>query len=223
MAASVDAWWFKSVLKIQFLIEDDQKILSSLRSTDRPVIICNHQSWFDVFLLQSLISTHGPILKFLIKAELLWVPVLGWVCLVLNFPRLKRSGDRATREQDLKIVQSASASLTETPGALLLFPEGTRFSEGKKIAQNSPYTFLLKPKPGGFNVIHEALTEPTTIIDVSISYVPGDQACWRCMSGLVSDIRIHLSSSLSDEVTDSVDWLNEIWKEKENWLKSKAL
>ena len=112
--------------RVRFEIEDEDLVLETLRPHESPMIIANHRSWFDIFALQTLICRRGPMLKFLIKTELLWVPVLGWVCVALNFPRLQRKGDRRTRTRDLGIVQKASLQLGASPGALLLFPEGTR-------------------------------------------------------------------------------------------------
>ncbi|MFT4712999.1 MAG: 1-acyl-sn-glycerol-3-phosphate acyltransferase [Candidatus Azotimanducaceae bacterium] len=218
IAVRIDGWWFIKVLKLKFVIDDENEVLSKLKSSDNPLIICNHQSWFDVFLLQTIISTHGPILKFLIKAELLWVPVLGWVCIVLNFPRLKRKGDRTSRQRDLQVAQSASSGLSLTPGALLLFPEGTRFSKEKHALQNSQYQSLLQPKPGGFSVIRDSLTSPTMIIDVSIRYQSNDRDCWRCMSGQVDDIYVKVSATSSADVSDSIEWLDKCWVTKDAWL-----
>lgn len=206
------------MLGIRFVIDDQNGVLQQLAKTDNPLIISNHRSWFDIFVLQTLISGHGPILKFLIKAELLWVPVLGWVCIVLNFPTLKRKGDKTSRERDLKVAQSASLQINTTPGALLIFPEGTRFSERKREQGNSPYNFLLKPKPGGFKAIHNSLPKSTTIIDFSIRYHLGDDNCWRCMSGLVEEIHIRVSATQSDDIDEGLEWLEKQWLQKELWL-----
>lgn len=220
IAVRLDGWWFTKVLGLRFVIDDENEVLSKLKNSDSPLIICNHQSWFDVFLLQTIISSNGPILKFLIKSELLWVPVLGWVCIVLNFPRLKRKGDRSSRQRDLQVAKSASTNLNSTPGALLLFPEGTRFSEDKHMLQKCQYRSLLQPKPGGFSVIRDSLTAPTTIIDVSIRYQSNDEDCWRCMSGLVDEIYIKVSATSSAEVNDSIEWLDKCWAKKDVWLNS---
>ena len=218
VAVRLDGWWFTQVLGLRFLIDDEHEVLAKLKSCDRPLIICNHQSWFDVFLLQTIISSNGPILKFLIKAELLWVPVLGWICIVLNFPRLKRKGDKSSRQRDLHVAKSASTNLSSTPGALLLFPEGTRFSEAKHMRQKCNYRSLLQPKPGGFSVIRDSLTAPTMIVDISIRYPSNGDVCWRCMSGLIDKIYIKVTATSSSEVNDSIGWLNECWAKKDVWL-----
>ena len=181
------------------------------------MIIANHRSWFDIFALQTLICRRGPMLKFLIKTELLWVPVLGWVCVALNFPRLQRKGDRRTRTRDLGIVQKASLQLGASPGALLLFPEGTRYTEEKRLQSGAPYKSLLRPKPGGFSTIFLSLPDSTTIIDFSIGYAPGDDNCWRCMSGLVNIVRVKVSRAAVGDI-DGLEWLEDTWRQKDVWL-----
>lgn len=220
MAVNVDKWWFTHVLKLSFSIDDGEGILEQLKSSDNPVIICNHRSWFDIFLLQTLFSSGGPLLRFLVKEELLKVPVLGWVCYVMNFPRLKRRGDAASRRNDMNAARSASLELGKTPGALLIFPEGTRFSESKRLARNSPFQYLLKPKPGGFSAIHSLLASDVMMIDVSIGYREQEANCWRCMSGAVSKIEVKISSSSAGEVGDAVEWLDRQWEKKDAWLAS---
>jgi len=220
MAVKIDAWWFKYILGIQFVIEDEDNVLGRLSKTDSPLIISNHRSWFDVFILQTLISSQGPVLKFLIKTELLWVPVLGWICLALNFPRLKRKGDLSSRRRDLQVARSASIQLGTTPGALILFPEGTRFTEPKRVHTRSCYRSLLNPKPGGFNVIYGALPESTMVIDISIRYLPGEDNCWRCMSGLVDVVHLKVTGSHAADLGDHLAWLDGCWSKKDQWLNS---
>lgn len=223
IAVNIDAWWLRKVLSIRFVVEDEDNILQKLTRTDSPLIISNHRSWFDVFVLQTLISSHGPILKFLIKAELIWVPVLGWICMVLNFPRLRRKGDLTSRQSDLQVAQSASLQLNTSPGALLIFPEGTRFSAMKRERSNSPYKSLLKSKPGGFKAIHSVLPESTMIIDFTIRYRAGDDNCWRCMSGLLDEVHIKVSSTTSSNIENSVEWLDKQWLRKDLWLNQSNL
>jgi 1-acyl-sn-glycerol-3-phosphate acyltransferase len=223
-AVIASAWWFKNVLKIRFDIEDEEQVLANLSMNDSPLIICNHQSWFDTFLLQTLISRDGPMVKFLIKRELLWVPVLGWVCLVLDFPRLNRMKDADSRSRDRKVTEQVSLKLGDEAGALLLFPEGTRFSSKKRQARQSPHENLLKPKQGGFNIILQATTHDpgknTRLLDISIRYEPGDADCWRCMSGAVDLIHVKVTSTDTRQIADGAVWLEDCWREKDKWLSS---
>lgn len=217
-AVKIDAWWFSKILGIEFEIEDPTDVLGSLSNSQSPVIISNHQSWFDIFLLQTLISSRGPILKFVIKVELLWVPVLGWICLVLDFPRLSRKMDAKSRSKDRRRVQSATITLGKEPGGLLIFPEGTRFNQEKRAARGSPYRHLLTPKAGGLSVIQQSIPLVSRILDVSIRYDPGDADCWRCMSGLVDNIQVKVESFELRDVADPAAWLNGRWSAKDAWL-----
>lgn len=217
-AVKIDAWWFASVLGIRFAVEDPTDILGSLTPTQSPVVISNHQSWFDIFLLQTILSRHGPILKFVIKVELLWVPVLGWICLALNFPRLRRKVDAQSRSEDLKRVQTASLTLGSEPGGLLIFPEGTRFSEEKRKTDGSPYQNLLKPRPGGLTMIQKSMPVDTEVVDISIGYMPGETGCWRCMSGSVDKIRVKVESHQIQDVAEPGVWLDRRWMAKDLWL-----
>jgi 1-acyl-sn-glycerol-3-phosphate acyltransferase len=223
-AAVFDGWWFLHVLRIRFDIEDEGQVLANLSMNDSPLIICNHQSWFDTFLLQTLISRSGPMLKFLIKRELLWVPVLGWVCLALDFPRLNRKGDTDSRTRDREVAEQASLKLGNEAGALLLFPEGTRSSATKRQVRQSPHQNLLQPKRGGFNIILQATAnnpgKDTRLLDISIRYEPGDANCWRCMSGVVDLIHVKVTSTPTGQISDGAHWLEDCWREKDKWLSS---
>jgi len=121
------------------------------------------------------------MLKFLIKRELLWVPVLGWICLVLDFPRLNRRGDIESRKMDREVAQQAFLKQMDEAGALLLFPEGTTFSTEKRQARQVPHNTLLRPKQGGCNIILQAIANDsarnTQLLDISIRYKPGDANC----------------------------------------------
>ena len=50
------------------------------------LVSCNHQSWVDIFVLQRLLNRRVPLLKFFLKHELIYVPVMGlawWAALAL--------------------------------------------------------------------------------------------------------------------------------------------
>ncbi|MBT3428602.1 MAG: hypothetical protein HOL98_17960 [Gammaproteobacteria bacterium] len=221
-AVSVDTWYLTQILKISLNIEDPQECLDDLSRPGKSLIICNHQSWFDIFILQTLICRSGPILQFVIKRELLWVPVLGWVCLVLDFPRMQRKKDPNSRLLDLQVAEKASLNLSHEQGALMLFPEGTRFTPEKHLAGVSPYKHLLTPKIGGFGVILQSINEDARILDVTIGYQPTDADCWRCMSGVVNNITVKVVSTEVGEIGDAALWLNQCWRSKDAWLDHEA-
>jgi 1-acyl-sn-glycerol-3-phosphate acyltransferase len=41
------------------------------------LVSSNHQSWVDILVLQKVFNRRIPMLKFFLKRELMWVPVIG--------------------------------------------------------------------------------------------------------------------------------------------------
>jgi 1-acyl-sn-glycerol-3-phosphate acyltransferase len=106
------------------------------------------------------------------KREIVWIPIIGCICLVVNFPRLRRDkiNNNNKGESDVSIIQKASKGHGNDSGALLIFPEGTRFSEAKKTKQNVPYHYFLKPKTGGLKMIKQHANADTNLVDITINY-----------------------------------------------------
>ncbi len=204
-----NSFWMQKVVGIELVVTGE------IGRHPSPIIICNHQSWFDIPVLQEIITGRGPIIKFLVKKELIWVPIIGWICLAMNFPRLNRGSGRDARRSDYSTIQSISMSLDDEPGALLIFPEGTRFTEQKKIRQESPYQHLLKPKTGGMRIIKDAASSNTPVIDITISYDRGVNNFWQCLHGEIKKIYITIDHFTMGEIDDPKHWLEERWSMKE--------
>ncbi|MBS0437015.1 MAG: 1-acyl-sn-glycerol-3-phosphate acyltransferase, partial [Proteobacteria bacterium] len=110
------------------------------------LVSSNHQSWVDILVLQRVLHGHVPMLKFFLKAELIWVPVIGLAWWALDFPFMKRGRGHGARSSDLKTTREACEKFKRIPTAVMNFVEGTRFTRAKHHAQKSPYRHLLKPK-----------------------------------------------------------------------------
>ena len=54
------------------------------------LVSSNHQSWVDILVLQRIFHGRIPFLKFFLKRELIWVPVIGLSWWALDFPFMKR-------------------------------------------------------------------------------------------------------------------------------------
>ena len=59
---------------------------------------CNHQSWVDIFALQHLLNRRIPLLKFFLKQQLIYVPVIGIAWWALDFPFMRRHSKAALRK-----------------------------------------------------------------------------------------------------------------------------
>ena len=211
-AAKLNNLWIKKILKININIE------GSMPSHLAPIVVANHQTWFDIPILQGLICDSGTIAKFLIKRELVWLPIVGWLCFALGFPRLYRGKGIRSRDQDLASIQSVSSELNEEPGALLIFAEGTRFTKQKYKTQKSPYKGLLKPKNGGFEIALKTVLPETPVVDITIRYLDEDTNFWKWLSGSKKDISVTIYQFRANEIANSKLWLDERWKHKEHLL-----
>lgn len=88
------------------------------------VVVSNHQSTADPFLLSSLPWD----MRWVAKEELFRLPIIGWL--------MRLSGDIALRRGDRESVTEMMATCRETLAAgmsVMLFPEGTRSPDGKLL------------------------------------------------------------------------------------------
>jgi len=90
---------------------------------DRPVVLMsNHQSQWETFYLQLLVSPQATILK----RELLWLPFFGWGLALLKPIAIDRSkGTRA-----LKTILKVGKQRLDDGISVVIYPEGTRQSPG---------------------------------------------------------------------------------------------
>ena len=212
-AVQIDSIWMLRVVRIQLEVKGE------IPSHPSPIVIVNHQSWFDIPIVQEIISARGPRLTFLVKRSLVWVPVIGWICMLLGFPRLRRTGLLEDRALDLNAVSQAAKQGVAARHALLIFAEGTRFTPKKRSDQDSPFDHLLRPRVGGFAAACQNFPEGTPIIDLSI-YYDGSSHFWRCLGGATKVIRVNVSTHSLDQVMSADTFLNERWRTKDRWLES---
>ena len=144
------------------------------------LVNCNHQSWVDIFVLQRAMNGHIPMLKFFLKQQLIYVPVIGLAWWALDFPFMKRHSraelrkNPKLRDEDRETTRRACAKFALVPTSVMNFAEGTRFTPEKHAAQASPYTHLLKPKAGALALALNAMGEQFhSLIDATIVYPDG--------------------------------------------------
>lgn len=205
------------------------------------LVIANHQSWLDIVLLQRLFNHKIPMLKFFIKDQLKWVPLLGFAWWAMGLPFMKRYSraylekNPHKRGQDLNATRKALYLFQHTPSTIMNFIEGTRFTEEKKNEQQSPYKHLLKPRAGGISFVIEALNHRiNSFLDVTIIYPHKAHSLWDYLCGRINEVTIHVREIIippaflerdKDKSTQEefYRWLNDQWVEKDLLIEQSTL
>ena len=88
------------------------------------VVAAKHQSMLDVFILLAAL----PRPKFIMKRELVWVPVFGLYAMRIGSIPVDRSARGAGRR-----MLDALERGRQQPGQVVIYPQGTRVAPGAKV------------------------------------------------------------------------------------------
>ncbi len=199
------------------------------------MVSSNHQSWVDILVLQHLLNHKIPLLKFFLKQQLIWVPVMGLAWWALDFPFMRRHSEDylkkhpEMRGKDQETTRRACAKFALVPTSVMNFLEGTRFTPAKHARQQSPYTHLLKPKAGGMALALNAMGEKfRAIVDITIVYPDGTPTFWHFLQGRmrrvvvraqVLPIPAHLiGADYSGDAEVRMQyqaWVQQLWRDKD--------
>lgn len=204
------------------------------------LVSCNHQSWSDILILQRVFNRKIPMLKFFLKQELIWVPLMGPAWWALDFPFMKRytkeylAKHPEMKGKDLETTRKACEKFKEVPVSVMNFLEGTRFTKAKHDAQGSPYQHLLKPKSGGIAFVLSAMGgQLRSMLDVTIVYHDKTIGFWDLLCGRMRRLTVHIverpipeSFGRGDYENDPAfraefqEWVNRLWQEKDDLITS---
>ncbi|WP_341522731.1 acyltransferase [Pseudomonas sp. G.S.17] len=202
------------------------------------LVTSNHQSWVDIMVLQHVLNRRIRPLKFFLKQELIWVPVIGLAWWALGFPFMKRYSKAylakhpEKKGKDLATTRRTCARFRNNPVGIFNFAEGTRFTEGKHAAQSSPFRHLLKPKAGGIAFVLDAMGEQlASIINVTIHYPGGRPGYWDLLCGNVREVVAHFEEIRipahfigknydqdGEYRLEFQQWINKLWEDKDALL-----
>lgn len=208
--------------------------LEGLRRDGNYLVLCNHQSWVDIPVLQKVFNRRIPFLRFFLKSQLIWVPLLGPAWWALDFPFMKRySKETLARHPELQgkdreSTRKACEKFSRMPVSVMNFVEGTRFTQAKHDAQKSEYRHLLRPKAGGVAFVLDAMGDGLhAILDVTIVYPGGSGSMMDLVAGRVRDIRVRVRERpITAELRGDYEadpafrerfqtWINASWRDKD--------
>jgi 1-acyl-sn-glycerol-3-phosphate acyltransferase len=202
------------------------------------LITSNHQSWVDILVLQYVLNRRIRPLKFFLKQELIWVPVIGLAWWALGFPFMKRYSKAylarhpEKKGKDLQTTRRSCARFRGKPTAIFNFAEGTRFTPAKHAEQASPFRYLLKPKAGGIAFVLDAMGEQLqSLVNVTIHYPGGGPGFWDLLCGKVGEVVVNIEelaipAGFIGKSYDQDDayrlqfqqWVNTLWEDKDALL-----
>jgi len=226
--------WMRLTQKLNW----DVSGLQNLSPHQWYLVVCNHQSWVDILVLQHLLNRRIPLLKFFLKKELIWVPIMGLAWWALEFPFMRRHTEAylqkhpQERGKDAAATRAACEKYALIPTSVMNFLEGTRFTPAKHARQQSPYRHLLKPKAGGLTLALDAMGERfTAVLDITIVYPQGIPTFMQFLQGRVQRVVVQLRQLPLPDLTVPPGvvreqalreicqrWVNQLWADKDDTI-----
>ena len=227
-----------SALKILHKLEWDFQIPEDVNANTWYIAMSNHQSWADIFILLAAGHQKIPLLKFFMKKELQWIPIIYLVHKTVDMPFLNRhsraqiQANPQLKKVDYENAKIAAKRFSRNPSTAFSFAEGTRFTSEKHIAQKSPYPNLLKPKIGALAIALSGMPQVNTLIDFTVVYATQKRSTWDFLCGDLSKAKViaktyPLPENLKnrsfeeehDYRKDFQTFVDTIWLEKQQTIK----
>lgn len=209
----------------------------NLEKSEWYLVLSNHQSWTDILVLQRIFNRKIPFLKFFIKKELFWFPILGQAWWALDFPFIRRYTKSELKRKphlkgkDMEITKKACEKFKTVPISIMNFVEGTRFTQEKHKRQKSPYANLLRAKAGGIAFVLGAMGgKIRQVLDVTIFYPESPKSFWAYLCGNINEIRVRVKTlPVHEDLVGNYlndqnfrirfqTWLNQLWTEKDQTI-----
>jgi 1-acyl-sn-glycerol-3-phosphate acyltransferase len=234
----LEAWWgttlFRAVVRLFGLrveVEGDADL-----ARGPYLLLLRHASSGDTLLASALVSgPHAVRLRYVLKDELLWDPCLDIVGNRLPHVFVDRFSEDPARE--VQRVQQLARNLGPREG-VLIYPEGTRFSEAKRrralerfqrkgdakmLEYARSLACVLPPRPGGTLGLLEAAPEADVVLCAHTGF-EGAASLARIWSGalLHQVIRVQFRRVPRGEIPTSrdarINWMLDEWRRIDAWV-----
>jgi 1-acyl-sn-glycerol-3-phosphate acyltransferase len=236
----LEAWWgttlFHAVVRLFGLrleIEGDADL-----GRGPYLLFLRHTSTADTLLASALVSRpYGLRLRYVLKRELLWDPCLDIVGNRLPNVFVDRFTDDSARE--VSRVRELARDLGSQDG-ILIYPEGTRFSQAKRrsvlerlrekgdakmLEYAESLAFVLPPRPGGSLGLLEAASEADVVVCAHTGFEGAASLAQIWKGALVRRVvRVQFRRIPRDEIPSGRDartaWILEEWQRVGAWVES---
>jgi 1-acyl-sn-glycerol-3-phosphate acyltransferase len=200
------------------------------------LLLLRHASTGDTLLASALVGRpHGIRLRYVLKRELLWDPCLDVVGNRLPHVFVDRASDDSQRE--IARVQALARDLSARDG-VLIYPEGTRYSEAKRRrvlerlaregdAKQLEYArslhSVLPPRPGGTLALLDAAPGADVVLCAHTGF-EGSATLGQIWKGGLLHATIHVRfqriprAAIPTSRAAQSEWLRERWQEIDAWV-----
>jgi 1-acyl-sn-glycerol-3-phosphate acyltransferase len=228
------AWNFAAVRRLFRL---DLEVTGSEVTTPGPIVILSrHASMIDTLLPPVLISSRfGTRLRYVLKKELLVDPALDIAGNRLPNFFVDRGSGESERERGR--IRALATGLRADEG-MLIYPEGTRYSEEKRQRYAARLTGkegrvgevarslrnVLPPRPGGTLAILEATDADVVVLaHTGLEGFATARDIWQgdlVGSRIIVSFRRIPRADIPVDRSARVDWLFEVWADIDDWVET---
>jgi 1-acyl-sn-glycerol-3-phosphate acyltransferase len=236
----IQAWWGSALFRTMVWLFGLRVAVESDADLGRGpyLLFLRHASSGDTLLASALVSRpHRLRLRYVLKQELLWDPCLDIVGTRLPNVFVDRFSDDSAHE--VRRVQELAQDLGPRDG-ILIYPEGTRFSEAKRqrlldrfhrngdrkmLDYTRSLEFVLPPRTGGPLGLLDAAPEADVVVCAHTGF-EGAASLARIWKGALvhQALRIQFRRIPRNEIPNGRDariaWLREEWQRVDAWVGS---
>ncbi|MEK6550139.1 MAG: lysophospholipid acyltransferase family protein [Pseudomonadota bacterium] len=158
--ARFHTWLAKVLLRIDYTVEGREHL-----PTGAAILLGKHQSTWETIAFQTIF----PMQTWVLKRELMWIPLFGWALTLMKPIAINRGAGRKAVEQ---VVEQGRERLHEGIW-VVIFPEGTRTAPGQRrryglggavLAEASGYPVVpVAHNAGHFWPRRKAIKQPGTV------------------------------------------------------------
>ena len=180
--------WLRLTCNIKIVVSGKENI-----PTGACVVLSNHQSTWEAFFMQWFFQPAN----FILKRELLWIPVFGWALFLMNPIAIKRSRPSSA----IRYVLKQGTKRLKAGNRIVIYPEGTRVRDGML---------------GEFKTSGAALAQQAKVPVLPVSHNSGDH--WRHSSFLKTPGTIHMQIGPAVDSTSAS--VREITDNARSWIEN---
>ena len=119
IGGKIMGYWSAFCLKVFLSTKISVKGTENILKDEKFFIACSHQSMFETFYLQTIFNS--PV--FILKKELLNIPIFGWYLRKIGSISIKR--DKVTKE-NLGFFEEIKEIVNKSDRPIIIFPQATR-------------------------------------------------------------------------------------------------